>query len=425
MANRWKVLLQEKADLTREYDGILAAAQAENRPLTQTERGRLDAILPRLQQIEREIIPLEAERAASIAGPSLSDRKVGGTAYGPGYREMFGTALDNAGFRTFAEFATALHGGLFHPGFQALMRGGDATGTGYLIPPEYAAELFDQALEDEIVRPRARIEPMASNSKIIAGLSHGDGTDAPFGVSGSWTPAGEQIVEDDAVVRSMTLTAHKLAALVQVANEAAADGDAIESQLSRALVKGLAWLLDVAFFSGTGAGQPLGVLNAPATITVDPEAAQEAGTINYVNLTKMFARLHPSCLKNAVWVANATAIPQLLTLTIAVGAGGSHIPVLKEGNGQFTLLTRPVIFTEKLPGLGNRGDILLADFSQYAVGLRADIVLEKSQHLGFARDTTYYRCKLRADGQPVWATPYTPKNGDTLSPFVTLGPRLT
>ena len=44
--------------------------------------------------------------------------------------------------------------------------------------------------------------------------------------------------------------------------------------------------------------------------------------------------------------------------------------------------------------------------------------IDRSQHVGFTRDTVYYRGLLRADGRPTWPSVYTPANGSTLSPFV-------
>ena len=134
----------------------------------------------------------------------------------------------------------------------------------------------------------------------------------------------------------------------------------------------------------------------------------------------MFSRMHPASISNSVWVANSATIPQLTQLGVPVGTGGAHVPVLSDSNGKFTILTRPVLFTEKVPTLGTEGDIGLYDFSQYSIGLRADISLDRSTDVGFTRDTSYFRGLLRADGMPSWAKPYTPKNGDTLSPFVVL-----
>ena len=83
------------------------------------------------------------------------------------------------------------------------------------------------------------------------------------------------------------------------------------------------------------------------------------------------------------------------------------MPVLTESNGQFRILTRPVIFSEKVRPLGSRGDIGLYDFSQYVIGVRADASLDKSQHIGFRRNMTTYRLQLRVDGMPNISAPYT------------------
>jgi HK97 family phage major capsid protein len=421
---------QRKADL--EADARVLMLMGTGR--TASQEAKLADINDELASVYAELAQLEGEREKQRNAPAMvsysttggavvySDRapalrKVGS---GPRYAEMFGGNLQNNGFRDFGEFAAAFNSGMWHPSFQALTTSNDV---GTMIPTQWASELWDQSLENEVVRPRCRIEPMTSDTKQIAGFTHSNGTDAPFGISGGWTVEGAEITPDDPQARSILLSAKKLAALVQISNEAAADGTSIDAQLTSALSRGLGWLLDVAFLTGTGAGQPLGVLNASCTITVDKESGQVADTIVYQNLTKMFSRLAPSSVNNAVWVASPTTIPQLLTLNYAIGTSGAAIPVMTNANGSFTILTRPVVFTEKLPALGDKGDIMLCDFTQYVVGLRSEIVVEKSNMPGFTRDTVYYRAKVRADGQPTWADPYTPKYGSTLSPFVTLQAR--
>ena len=302
------------------------------------------------------------------------------------------------------------------------MTSNDPGGVGLLIPEQFAAELFDMSLEGEIVRPRARIERMTSDTKKIAGFTVGTGGN-PFGISGGWTEEGTEIAEANPASRAVALHANGLKVLVQISNEAAADGTSVDAQLTQALTRGLGWLLDSAFLTGTGAGQPLGIFNSAATITVSKETAQAAATILYENLTNMLARLHPASFSGSVWVANPTTIPQLMQLSIGVGMAGQVVPVLRESDGAFSLLTRPIVFSEKVPTLGTKGDIGLYDFSQYAVGLRAELRIEKSGHVGFTRDTTYYRGVVRADGQPMWDAPYTPANGSTTSPFVVLETR--
>lgn len=437
--SQYTALLREKAVLQKVGEETLDLAEAENRGLSQRERNESDAIDGRLVEINSLIGQIEQRRAETpYAGgftldgqgrwrpTSAPDGGRGLSAVGARFAQMFGTNMrhDKAGFSSLGEFLSGLHAGMWDQRYQALVTSNDGNGTGLQIPGEFMAELFDQSLEGEIVRPRARIEPMTSDTKTIAGLTAGSGG-SPFGISGGWTAAGAEITERTPKTRAITLHAHKLAALVEVSNEAAADGTHLDRQLSEALQRGIGWLLDDAFIAaGTGAGQPLSLLNSSVTITVAKESGQPAATVYYENLVNMFSRLHPAHVGNSIWIANPTTIPQLLTLGHMVGVGGAPVPVLRdEGTGGFTILTRPVLFTEKAPALGTKGDIMLCDLSQYVVGLRAELIIEKSAHVGFTKDTTYYRAKLRADGMPLWDAAYTPDNGSTLSPFVTLATR--
>lgn len=113
--------------------------------------------------------------------------------------------------------------------------------------------------------------------------------------------------------------------------------------IGQAIVKALGWFLDTAFFSGNGARAPLGVHNSPATITVTKETGQAAATINYTNIAKMFARLHPSAFADSVWVANSKCIPQLLQMSVPGGHRWIRHPGAVGEWRQVPLLTRPCI----------------------------------------------------------------------------------
>ncbi|MBU0972133.1 MAG: phage major capsid protein, partial [Proteobacteria bacterium] len=161
-------------------------------------------------------------------------------------------------------------------------------------------------------------------------------------------------------------------------------------------------------------------------IIVPKESSQVEKTITYTNLAAMYARLAPGCFKNAVWMCNQTAIPQLLSVYVPIGESyGAAIPspVLKESNGTFSIFGIPVVFTEHCPALGSQGDIVLVDWSQYAVGIRKEISIDKSQHVGFMEDTSMYRVIVRVDGMSTWKDVITPLNGDTQSWCVTLAER--
>ena len=343
---------------------------------------------------------------------------------GARYGAMFGAATDSGGFASFGEFLETVHSGLNDRRLRATMfEGVDSTG-GFLVPPQHTEMLLDASLENEIVRPRAQVHPMQTDELKIAGLDNLDHSSNLYGgFTAKWKAEGEDGDVEDAAVRKIVLKANKMFLLARSSNELIADAPSFDRLLGDAMVAALGWYLDYAFLRGSGSGQPLGALNDPATIEIAKESEQAANTIAYENLTRMLARLHPSCVRNSVWVASPTCIPQLLQLTIDCGTGGSHVPVLSESAGKYTCLTRPVLFTEKLPALGTVGDIMLADFGQYSVGLRKELSVERSGHVGFVSDTSYFRAILRADGRGRWSAPMTPNSGNDLGWCITLASR--
>ena len=433
---------------TKEMAALLAEAkEANNGTLTPAEVKRFDALDAECESIlicsgeRKTALTPNARKTEPDSGNEMLDLDGGGGGIqytsntirggrGRTYRELFGTqSLSNDGFGSFEKYIAAVHSGRHHPSLRPIESLGHAGGTdssgGFFVPDEYAAAILDSSLESEIVRPRASITPMNSDTKKIAGLdtSTASGNTLFGGFNAQWTGEGDAATEETTKSRKIELHAHKLFLYTLVSNELLHDGVGFDEQLTQAMIRGAGWFLDYAFLRGSGAGQPLGVLNDPALVTVAKETGQAASTIVYSNLTKMFARLHPASVSNSVWVANSTSIPQLLALSVSVGDGGSHIPVLSDATGDFTMLTRPVIFTEKLQTLGTTGDILLCDFSQYQIGIAADVALDRSMHVGFTTDETGYRTIVRADGQGLWSSSYTPANGDTQSWCVALATR--
>jgi HK97 family phage major capsid protein len=187
----------------------------------------------------------------------------------------------------------------------------------------------------------------------------------------------------------------------------------------------IAWFEDIAFIGGSGVGEPLGFLNSPAMVSVTKESGQAADTIVWENLVKMYSRMLPSSLSNAVWIANLDTFPELATMSLSVGTGGSAIWLTDGVSGPpMRILGRPVLFTEKMPTLGDAGDIVLADMSHYLIGDRQAIQADTSPHYRFQTDMTSMRFIERVDGRPWLQSAITPQTGsNTLSPFVQLAAR--
>lgn len=347
------------------------------------------------------------------------------------YRSLFGIkpgqSLDRGGFRSLNEFLSVLHSGRSDERLKMVedraMTIGSSTG-GFAVPEEFSAWLLDSSLEGEIVRPRATVWPMITETMKVPGWDMLEHKNSLFGgLVAEWIGESATATEKYAKLRRIMLMAKKLACYTSASNELVADGVSFEDQLSSALVATIGFYLDYAFIQGTGAGQPLGILNDPALITVTKETGQLHNTILYTNIVKMFARLAPQCMAKAVWIANQTTIPDLMTLSVSIGTGGQLVPAVTQQGGKFYLLTKEILFTEKCPALGYKGDLILADLSQYSVGLRSQVSLDKSNAPGWLKDESSYRAIVRADGQGQWNSPISPKHGDPVSWCVALEDR--
>ena len=301
---------------------------------------------------------------------------------------------------------------------------------GFLIPEILRAELLRVALEQAVVRQRARVVPMESLTVPYPMIDSTSNASSVYGgITGYWTEEGGTLTESAPKFGRIELVAKKLTLYSEIPNELFTDSVITLTQfLSESFPEALAWFEDVGFTSGNGVGMPLGYLNADAAVTVDAEAGQAPDTIVWQNIVKMYSRMLPSSMNRAVWVANIDTFPELATMALSVGTGGSAVWI-GEGGGQNTppvqILGRPVIFTEKVSTLGNAGDINLVDFGYYLIGDRQVMQSNTSTEFKFGNDKTAFRVIERVDGTPWIKSAITPKSGssNTLSPFVKLAAR--
>jgi HK97 family phage major capsid protein len=300
---------------------------------------------------------------------------------------------------------------------------------GFLIPEEFRSQLLRVALESAIVRPRARVIPMASlrtswpaiDSTTNAGSVYG-------GIIGYWTEEGAALIQSQPAFLRIALEAKKLTAYTEVPNELIQDSSpSVDALVNELFPEAVAWFEDTAFLRGTGVGEPLGVLNAQnnALVTVAAEGGQATGTILWENIINMYSRMLPASLNSAVWLASPNTFPQLATMALNVGTGGSAIWLNNGSEGApVSILGRPVIFTEKAAALGGAGDLSFIDFNQYLLGDRMAMSAEVSPHYKFGNDVTAYRFIERVDGRPWMQSAVTPANGGpTLSPYLQLAAR--
>ena len=364
--------------------------------------------------------PLGGVDSRTIDSSAVRGYVLRGPAEKKDYRSLFGAGDGYKWTDKDIGWFPSVFSGRFHPGHvRASMSETVPSDGGLLVPTEYESKIHNVSLENEIV------QPMKSNEIKVPGMVIGSHASSLMGgFTASYTAEAGTISEANPKVRSMLLAAKKLTGLLRFTSELTQDIPGGEGQIIDFCGKGLSWYRDKAFLKGTGAGEPLGILNADCLITVAKESGQTNDTICYENLCKMMSRMYAGGFGNSIWLAHQSTIPQLLTLSVSVGTGGDHIPVMTRAGGGFEILTRPVLFTEKTEKLGDKGDIMLADFSQYIIGMRSGMRFDTSIHVAFATDEILARLIERHDGQPLWDSALTLEDGTTtVSPFVVLAER--
>jgi HK97 family phage major capsid protein len=317
--------------------------------------------------------------------------------------------------------------------FQASFGSEDPAAGGFLIPEIMRSELLQLALEESIVRSRATVIPMSTLRVPIPTVDDTSHVSSLFGgITFAWTEESAALAESQAKFGRVVLDAKKLTGFFKVPNELLADAPAFSSWFDTRIPAGLAWTEDVAFMTETGAGTPQGFINSPAYIltggsTGSPSHRQVVNAISYADIVAMYARMLPTSLKNAVWIASIDSFPQLAQMTLAtpgVWMGGYNVPGVSDAP-PISIFGRPVYFTEKVPATstsgGASGDISFVDLSYYLIGDRQSVAVAASDQFAFQNDQTAYRLIERVDGRPWVQSALTPHNGGpTLSPFVGL-----
>ena len=407
-----EALAREQAE---EVEAGKAAVQAAAHEMVEVAKDEIRAEFS-LDNVKRP--PFSSPAGAGV--PKIANRQTASWGGAPG-------AAADGMFDSFADFARRVSPqGLRTMALRNDYSSIDPSSGGFLVPEEFRSDLLSVSLDEAIVRPRATVMPMSSSSLLVPALDDTTHASDVFGgVTGNWTEEGGELAESEAKFARIRLQVAKLAIRSDVPNELLQDSfPAFDVVLGNLFSQAIVWFEDKAFLTGSGVGEPLGVTNSPALIVQSKEGGQEADTIVFENLAEMYSRLFSRSRRRAVWVCFDSCIPELLTLSIAVGTGGSAVSVMNERDGQFTMLGLPVFFSEHMPTLGDQSDILLADFSYYLIGDRAEMRLESSSHAQFTSDTTVFRAIERVDGRSWLTSAITPANSSsTRSAFVALEAR--
>ena len=297
---------------------------------------------------------------------------------------------------------------------------------GALVPEAFRSRLLEVAIEQGVVRGRATVVPMESSRVQFPAIDVSSHASSLYGgMIAYWGEESAALTDANPKFGRVDLDARYLTGLSVVPNQLLQDSPiSFSALIERLWPKVLAFEEDYAFIGGSGTDQPLGFLGTgnTASVVASKEVGQPASTIVFENVLEMFSRMFPGSIGNAVWLCAPNALKELWSMALSVGTGGAPVMMASAVPGPpFTLMGIPVIPSEKVPALGQRGCLSLVDLSYYLIGDRQMMTAASSTDWKFGNNQTAYRLIQRVDGRPWIQSAITPRNGGpTLSPFVEL-----
>lgn len=440
-------------DLIQASNGILAAADQAGRELTADERATIRDNTTAVEQLETEI-GLRAQVAAQDLrmrqpAPRQTPANAGEPLQQPQNEPHVQTThistaatraagRGNGGFHNLGSFAQAVRAsarGEVDQRIRAALTtyGNESVGAdgGFAVPPDFRNEIMTLVMAEAGLFSRVDASPTQSNTVTLMT----DETTA-YGTSGVrvYTRTEAQaMTQSKPNLKEFSTKLHELYAFVPMTDELLEDAPMLSSFLTKKAGEAIQFKLTDYIINGTGAGQPLGILNSPCLVTQAAVGSQTADTIHADNIIAMWSRMPAGVRSQAVWLCNQDAEPQLMKLGLpvvtATGTATGGMPLYMPPGGLSAapygnLLGRPVITTECCSALGDVGDIILAYLPGYFAPYKGGIKSDVSIHLFFDQAVTSFRWTMRVGGQPWLSAPISRKNGsNTLSHFVTLAAR--
>jgi HK97 family phage major capsid protein len=338
-----------------------------------------------------------------------------------------GTA--DPGIKSFGDFLLSIKRGdiqrlkSVYGAVKDMAEGAGSTG-GYLVPEQHHAELLQMATASSPVLSRVRRIPVTGDAGTFPALNQ---FDAPTAGSGNTAYAGGivatnaaeggSLTETQATFKEIRYTIHKVGGYTEVSNELVADSPlAIEALLKALFSRAVMAKLERHVIRGSGVGEPLGILNAPALVNVTPAVNNE---FSYDDAVQMLSRYTNLSGASALWLHHPSVFPDIAVMESP--AGGAVWQANYAAGVSSMLLGIDLARSEHSPQANNAGDVLLADFGAYLLFERQALSVAFSEHAAFNNDKGTWRFTYRCDGQP-WVkgavTLADPQGSYTVSPFV-------
>lgn len=276
------------------------------------------------------------------------------------------------------------------------MSEGVAAQGGYLVRPSVERQIVETREQDNVLRALCSKLNVTTNEISLDQIT--------LATTAGWVAELAQKPEGTSMtLASVSASVFTAAGLATISNQLLADSNpAVDRLVTADLAKRLVALEEQAFLTGTGTGQPLGILNTPGVQTVNSDTAGnpavDGGLLDEIldgialvqaehgNPTAIV--MHPRTWTRIIKARDAQGL--------YVIGGGS----IGDGPAQSnSLLGYRVVLSNRIPtNLGtstNESRVIIGDFSEALILDRQGITVDESQHVLFTSNQTIFRAEQR------------------------------
>lgn len=323
------------------------------------------------------------------------------------YVDIFMARKGSADARTRLTYASDRYEGIsFNAEGKAMTEGTGAQG-GYLVQPELERQLILAREKDNVLRPLCSSLNVNTNAIQLDQLG--------ISTAAGWVAELAEKPENTAMtIATITASIYTAAGLATISNQLLADSNpAVDQLVTTDLAKRLVALEETAFMSGTGSGQPLGILNTSGvntkTLTNTEDPAVEGGLLDAVleaiaqvqlewgqpSAIVMHPRTWTRIIKSRDSVGHYTIAPR----NIFTAGYDPATPRTFVNGPEQTLFGVQVVLSNRVPtnlGTGvNESRVIVGDFQEALILDRQGLTVDESPHVYFTTNQTVFRAEAR------------------------------
>jgi HK97 family phage major capsid protein len=382
-------LREQRGRVVDQMREITDTAENEDRTLSEDERARFDELERQFAELGERTERTEAQEARerelnapARTGSARTHDRSGDAPLDEQFREL-GRGERRAVVVNFADEDTRGH--------RDLLVGTDTAG-GYTVPTTFVARLYEFMVERASVR-RTNVTTMTTTS--------GETMQVPKLTGHSqaqWIGEAATIPESDPTFGQIELNAYKAGKMLQLSSELLADSAInVLDVVARDAGYALGELTGAAYLTGTGTGQPAGILSA---VTAGATDSATTAALTYDLLYTLFFSVIEPYRQNSYWMMNDNTMQQLVTIKDADGYSILQRDVTS--GFPMRLFGRPIVTDHNMPDVasGNRS-VLFGWFGAYYIRDVGQMRFERSNDWAFDQDLITFRSLMRTDGRLV------------------------